>query len=182
MDEWNAGLRSYLQNAFDAAAKQDKGPVSSIYRNLKADKRQFNNLKAAMSPEQFKAFDDLMSVLEMVKRAPPEGSATATDLGSRDAFTGPVAKVVSKAIRSLNPINWPTRIADKIDDWSAGRNAEEMVNIITNPNAIKSLRRLKMLKPGTEKFITEMGYLTSIAGFDFLAGPPKNISAQVEAP
>lgn len=180
LPEWNAGLRSYLQNAFDTAAKLEQGPAPTLHKALKADTRQYANLKAAMEPNQFKAFNDFMDVLEMVKRAPKEGSPTATDIGGREAFAGSGAKTVGGIIRAFNPLNLPIAARNKIIDWSAGKNAAEMVNIITNPEAIKSLRRLKMLKPGTSKFITEMGYLTAISGFDVLKGPPEDQPAKVQ--
>lgn len=179
MDDWNAGLRSYLQNIFDTAAKQDQGPAVSLHRALKADARQYNNLKAAMTPKQFSAFEDFMSVLDMVKRAPKEGSPTATDVGSRDAFVGPGAKAASNTVRAINPINWPTAIANKIDDWSAGKNAAEMVDIITNPKAVQSLRRLRVLKPGSEKFIQELGYLGAVSGFSSMSSGPDDRSPEM---
>lgn len=172
MDEWNGAIRSYLQNAWDAAVKNggDSGPANSIWKNLKSDPRQYANLKAATTPKQMQALDDFFQVAEMVKRAPKEGSPTPTDLNKRPDFAGPAARFFGNVAKGANPLNWADAVGDKIFDVSAGKNVGKLANLITSPDAIQSLRKLKMLKPGTQKFITEAGYLGEAMGLSQLGG------------
>lgn len=179
MDEWNAGLRSYLQNVFDAAAKQDQGPAPSLFKTLKADTRQFNNLKAAMTPDQFRTFSDFMDVVEMVKRAPKEGSPTATDLGADKALVGPGTRAGAAVLKGINVFKLPENVADFFTEASIQRNAAKLVDLITSPNAAASLRRLKVLKPGTQKFIEELGYLSTIGATESLSGGVEDRSPSI---
>lgn len=172
MQEWNAGLRSYLQNAFGAATKTggDAGPANNIWKNLKADPRQYANLKAATTPAQLRSLDDFFAVAEMVKRAPKEGSPTATDLNARTDFAGGGAKTVGSIARGTNPLNWSKMLGDWFEEKSAAKNINQLADIITSPDAIQSLRKLRVLKPGTQKFITEAGYLTQAIGMSQVGG------------
>ena len=68
-----------------------------------ADLRQRAILSAAMTPNQRTAFQDFMRVMDMVQRAPAEGSPTATDLGARAAFAGPGARAVAAGTDAAGP-------------------------------------------------------------------------------
>jgi hypothetical protein len=164
VNEWNAGLRSFLDNAFQAAQKMAQGPANSLYKTLMADPRQAGNLKAAMSPTQWSAFNDFMKVLEMVRRAPAEGSPTATDLVSRSSFAGPIAKGISKVVGGLNPMELPDKVAHWITNISAGKNAADLVGIITNPGAVSKLRQLRIMSPGSKKWTSAIVDLAAMAG------------------
>jgi hypothetical protein len=161
MDEWNAGVRSYLDNLFQAAAKQQQGPATNLWSTISGNSKQLANLKAALAPDQFQALQDFMNVAKMVKRAPAEGSATAGDIGQRAAFASPLAKFAAGGARLLWPPNWPDMAREAILDASEGKNIERLVNTITQPDSIQLLRRLRALPPGSEKFTGALGQLAT---------------------
>lgn len=165
MDEWNAGLRSYLDNVFAQYAKQSQGPSSGIVRNVWDDTRQRANLKAAMTPDQFDAFKSLVeNVLRPVSRAPAEGSPTATDLGA--SFTGGAIKKAISGLRSMRPWDVPSILADHLENRASGAAAERIVDLITQPGSAASLRRLRMITPGTQGWINEVGNLATGIGIN----------------
>lgn len=185
MDEWNAGVRSFLQNTFDEAVKQggDAGPSNNLWKTISGDRRQLSNLKAALGGRQFEALEDFMKVAEMVKRGPKEGSPTATDLGARNRMAGPVARFTAKVAKGTNPLNWSDMVEASILETSAGKHAESLAKAITDPRAMESLRKLRRLPPGGQKFIQELGYLGGIMGWSQAAKPgtptePGSIPAQ----
>lgn len=164
LDQWNAGLSAYIGNAWESVAKQN-APASSFYRALKADPKQEKILKAAMSNDQWEAFDGLMRVMDMVRRAPVEGSPTATDLGGRSAFVGPGGRVVKTVAGAMSPQNIGQNIANFAADVSAGRNAEKIAALITNPGSVAELKKLRMLNPASEKALTIVDHvLTNVIG------------------
>jgi hypothetical protein len=165
MDEWNAGVRSYLANLFNAAQKE-AGPSTTLWNTIVRNKNQLNNLQAALAPDQFQALQDFMKVAEIVKRSPAEGSQTITDVGQRAAFANPIAKATAALVRGVNVLKWPEKVADMITEASEGKNIERLVHTITQPDSIQLLRRLRMLPPGSQKFAGALGQL----GTHFLAG------------
>jgi hypothetical protein len=168
MDKWDAATRSFLQNSFDDAVKAGgkAGPAYQIWKSIAGDTKQLANMKAALGPTQFQGLQDFLKVQEMISRALAEGSPTATDTGSRASFAGGMAKGTAAAVRGVNPLEWPNRIADKILDSSAGGNIKAVAKAITNPDAVKSLRRLRILPPSGKAFVKELGYLGSLLGWD----------------
>lgn len=114
-----------------------------------------------------------MNVLEAVKRSPAEGSATATDLNAD--FRGPIAKGASAVLRGAEFWQIPDQLAATIDKVAGGQGAKSMANLVTSPDALQSLQRLKMLKPGTQTFNKELGYLTTLVGLKAATGnSPQN--------
>ena len=150
IDEWNAGLRAHLTNMFTTAQKNE-AVEKSFYRAAYADPKRQALLKAAMSPEQFTAFDDFMKALDTVRKALPLGSPTATDLGGKAAFAGPGARTFGAIPKLLSPQNLGDNLSTFIQDNSAGRNAERIANIITQPGAIAELKKLRMIPPTGKK-------------------------------
>jgi hypothetical protein len=86
----------------------------------------------------------------------PEGSPTATDLGGREAFAGPAAKALSKLPRLLSPQNIGDNVADFALGMSSSKRIEAMGNVITNPQAIEQLQKLRTLSPLSQKALTIM--------------------------
>lgn len=155
LDDWNAGLRSYLTDAFSAAQK-NQNVAQSYYKSVAADPRQVATLKAAMSPEQHTAFKEFTDALDVVRRALPEGSPTATDLGGKEAFAGAAARTIGRAPKLFSPQNLGENISSFVMERSASKNAEVIANIITQPGAISELKKLRTLTPTSQKALTIM--------------------------
>jgi len=95
-----------------------------------------------MSPEQWKVFRDITDAFRQTGTAAQLNSTTAAQLLGQGTLEG---GTISKAIKgtagliSMSPLqglaNWQNR-------WRTGANAQNLVEIITSPEAIKTLQNL----------------------------------------
>ncbi|MBY0430323.1 MAG: hypothetical protein K2Q10_03925, partial [Rhodospirillales bacterium] len=174
-EEWNAGVRSYLAGTFDKALRRQTGPANEVFTTLFQDPRQRANLQAALTPPQYRGFEDLMKVFEMVRRAPPEGSTTITDQGGGDALVSPGVRLASRALKSMSLEVMP-RLSEWVDGLSAGRNAEQLAKVITTPAAVEELKKLRLLSPGSQKAITVLdGILARVGAYKVAPTPPERM-------
>lgn len=152
-DAWNAGLRAYMEDAFDKAGKVAMSNVSRPqaakasqgvrwWAELKGDKRQAARLKAAMTSDQWFATNKLMGVLEATGRALDFNSDTAfkqefiKDL-RREVGTGIVGKVNIPAMLR--------KAEEAYGDFRFGRGVEQIAQAITSEDSLKALTDLKGL-------------------------------------
>ena len=153
IDDWNAGLRSFLERRFQDAETKARGanPGANFYDSVFANERQRNTLKAAMSPQQWNAFDDLMKALEPLRRQAFEGSPTATDMGAKAAFEGGGSKAIGMAASAISPSTY-FNIAERVHGWtqniSSAKQAQIIADIITKPGAVDQLKYLRVVGPG----------------------------------
>ncbi len=155
LDEYNAGLRAYIQDKWAQAGKDTaagaKGNLAGAYRaSIFGDVRARDTLKAAMPADQYDAFTRFMNVLEAAGKAMPEGSPTATDLtamqGMKDKAGGVVKAVINTDV--TKPLG---AIGDWIENKSVAKQAEKIATIITSPDAISKMKELRKLSPTSEK-------------------------------
>lgn len=155
LDEYNAGLRAFIQDKWAQAGKDTaagaKGNLAGAYRaSIFGDVRARETLKAAMQPDQYDAFSRFMNVLEAAGKAMPEGSPTATDLtamkGLKDKAGG-----IAKTIANFDITKPLGAIGDWIENTSASKQAEKIATIITSPDGISKMRELRKLSPTSEK-------------------------------
>ena len=152
-DAWNATLRGFLQEKWDKAGREyfsglsrpDAGQVlqpARYWGALRGDTAMAARLQAAMSPEQWKVFRDITDAFRQTGTAAQLNSTTAAQLLGQGTLEG---GAISKAIKgtagliSMSPLqglaNWQNR-------WRTGANAQNLVEIITSPEAIKTLQNL----------------------------------------
>lgn len=177
---WQAGVRTYLENALrDAQAVTQTGAPANVagkfHQAVWGDQTLRANLAAAYGGgpagrARLHTFQQLMDVLEAAARSPAEGSPTATDLAGRAGFTGRGAKVTATAVEGANPFNVPKAAGSWIRNFSQGRNIRELADIYTNDNAMRELMRLRLMRPGTQQatrlvanVLEKYGYLESPA-------------------
>jgi len=106
-------------------------------------------MEAAMGSKRFKAFKDLMEVLEATGRVPKAQSMTEPAMQAAKAETREAAPVASTVLKPLNLRDWWLDM--KSGDWR-----EAMAKVITSPDGIKELEKLRKLKStssNTEKAI-----------------------------
>jgi hypothetical protein len=162
-DEWNAGLRSFLANQFEAASKEaasgENFNVGGKFRSsVFGTDTQKEAMKAAMSPEQWRGFNDLMTVLEASARVPIGGSRTI-----------PTGEAVSQMKREAAPIanfalNPATAVQRTYLDLKMGKYSEELADIITSPEGMKKLKQLRQWSPRSKKAFEIVSQLFTRAG------------------
>ena len=152
-DAWNATLRGFLQEQWDKAGREyfsglsrpDAGKVlqpAKYWAALRGDTTMAARLQAAMSPEQWKVFRDITDAFRQTGTAAQLNSTTAAQLLGQGTLEGGVTTKTIKGVAgviSLSPLqglaNWQHR-------WRTGANAQALVDIITSPEAMKTLQNL----------------------------------------
>jgi hypothetical protein len=165
IDEWNAGLRAFIQNKWSAAGKETAaGPRANLagaYRSsIFGDERARQAMKSAMSPEQYEGFSRFMDVLEAAARALPEGSPTATDMAGMAAMRGKAGGAV-KAVTNFDITKPLGQIGDWLENKAYGKQAEQIAQIITSPDGMAKLKELRKLTPGSMKARALVGQMLS---------------------
>ena len=150
--EWNAGLRSYLEDAFNSASKEyTSGSVSSgtkFRTAIYGTPRQKQSLRMAMSKDQWQGFQGLMDVLEAAGRVPLGGSRTAFAKEQIEEMKRGSARYIGEAAR--RPL---TFLQNSYQEMKFGNHAEGLAKIITSPDAMKQLKQLRTLSPTSQKRI-----------------------------
>jgi len=159
---WNALTRAWLQQNWEKAMKPTanatelKIDAGLAWKNiLFGDVRSAKTLQAALEPNQFQALTNLADVLEAAGRVNKLGSDTAfnakvlEDMRSNapGAFTA-----ITRFAGNLNLAQPLQAVAEWAEKRSFGKNAENLANIITDPDGIKKLRELKKLSPTSIKW------------------------------
>lgn len=179
--EWNDGLRSYLQSNFDKASKEFKtgnvNPGASFRASVFGTAKQKAAMQNAMSTEQWAGFNRLMDVLE--------ASGRVTVGGSRTHFAGEMEKEMSSqamgisgkvAQNVLDAPGIPRRLGQWVKEMKAGNYNENIANIITSPKAMEDLKALKYYKPGSIKAMALVSQVLAQYGFSE-AGDPSDVPA-----
>lgn len=160
----DAVTRGYLQSVFEKALKEtQQGVVENI--GGKARKAMFGTvldrrmLRAAMTPEQYRGFSDLMEVLQATTRGTSRGSDTAFNQAQqqimKEEAKGKLAKTADLVTLSKQ------RIMDSIEQIRLGKYTEEMARLFTSGKTLKEYRRaanvLKANNPSSEAYWDALG-------------------------
>lgn len=174
IDEWNAGLRSFMENTLENAMKplREGGEVGNVagalYQSI-MEPRQWRVIEAALPQAEAANLRALMEVMQAASRIAPLGSQTATDLAAGAAVG---AERIGGGIRTAGRLMSPGRIALEgpamlMDAIAAARTPEARIQFaerFTDPAALRTLANLRMLSPRSEqamrlalRFITTAG-------------------------
>ena len=152
-DAWNATLRGFLQEKWDKAGREyfsglsrpDAGKVlqpAKYWAELRGDTTMAARLQAAMSPEQWKVFRDITDAFRQTGTAAQLNSTTAAQLLGQGTLEGGLATRTIKGAAGVISMNPLQGIANWQHSWRTGANAQNLVEIITSPEAIKTLQNL----------------------------------------
>ena len=162
-DAWDAVTRSYMQEVWNKAktpAKNQRGmklDTGNAWRNmLIGDENSAAALRAALSPQQYTALNDLAEVLEASARVQKLGSDTAFNQEilkqmKQQAKGDPVAMAAMGAGTLLQPQNWGKMVADWAVERRFANDADKLAQIITDPSGIAKLRELRQMSPTSAK-------------------------------
>lgn len=153
-DTWNALLRQFVREEAATAMKtMADGELRNVAGGLSkrlGDDFTSANLRAAMSPAQFREYEDLMDVFRAAARGMDANSDTAFKQEMIKRAKNDAGGVLARITRNVNP----ARLLDNMAEFFANRNyerqAESVANIITSGDrqAITRLRQLRQLDDG----------------------------------
>ena len=170
-DDWNAMLRSYLQDTFEQAGKQTMSsgiPVNQAPKwqaAMTGNPRQYRILEKSMSQSQFQGFKDMMDVFEAMGRTAGAGAGSQTmtrqegaALLRRESGAG----AVGQAAGVMSPQNYGATVKNWLAEVRLGNHAEKLAEVMTSPDGMKRLKELKRLSPNDQRFIAGTSSLFGI--------------------
>lgn len=153
-DLWNSFVRQFMQeetaNSLRAMASGEMRNVGGNISKALGSEPMTANLRAALTPQQFREFSDIMDVFRSTARAIDANSDTAFKQEMIKRAKNAAGGGVARLVRNLNP----AKAIENTADWFAERNyerqAEAIARIITSGDrqAIMRLRQLRQLEPG----------------------------------
>jgi len=171
-EAWNAVTRAYLEEQWNLAKKPiksqqgDKLDTGNSWQNvLLGDIKQQKAMRIALGNDQFNALRDLSEVLQAAGRVKKLGSDTAfnqlitEELVKNPPITSTATGVARAAGAALQPQNYGKMIADWATKKDAANNAEQLVRLITNSDAIGQLKQLRRMSPTSAKYWAGLGQL-----------------------
>ena len=187
LDDWNAGLRTFLEDRFeDAARVLASGRPGNIpgkfTTSLFGDKRSREVMQAAMSRRQFQGFRKLMEVFEAAARTLPEGAPTATDAIGAQALRSRYGAIGRGAAAMFSPQNLGTLVGRAFGEFRAGRQLDVLADAVTSPEAVDALERLRILNPKSERARTMAIALLPNVGGGALLGAARPRPADAAPP
>lgn len=159
-DAWNNGVRAYVQDAIDKASTSQEGlNAAMLRRKVWSNTDVRANLQAAMTPEQFKGFENFLGTVEDVAKTMPINSLThsrgAASAALANAAGGtPANKLVRGVGTVLSPSSYFTgakMLTDPLDAWITGRNVRGVVDNLFSPNGMQMLEDMARVAPGTNR-------------------------------
>lgn len=186
VETWNEAKAAYLSNTWDAASKQSmsssQGPGTAgakFSAMLMGDQRQQRLLQSAMEPEQYRGISDLAEVLEATGRVPLHGSPTTWNTEALEQVKESSRPLVAKIVRNINPATFLKSFDQTATNWAMQGKLSKMADVYTSPDALRRLRELRVVQPGTARGVTALAQLASDIGGEFVSDVLATSSATV---
>ncbi len=165
---WNALLRTHVKQAFrDAVKTGTKNIGGQLRKRLFGDLDQKDILRAAMSKQQYKNFDDLMKIFERTALTAGKESTTATRQVALAQLEQEARGVLSKGIRAATrPLYTYQRIfGDFAIQLRSDRYKEALADLLLSGKAATQLKNMLQLKPGSQILLKRLSvFLTTLGG------------------
>lgn len=157
--------RAFLQAEWESAGKQTLAGESvnqgaKFRLSLFGDAPSQRRIKAMLSPQEHSALQDMADVLEASGRVKPLGSDTEWNKElmkqARNNATPMWARITGNAV---SPQKWGELVKDWATEKNLVKHAQEVTDIITNPEGRKLLKELKVVSPNSIRFKVGVGHL-----------------------
>jgi hypothetical protein len=169
-DVYNSALRVYLEDIWGRIKKpigDSTKEFSGFWRATAGDKRQARILKEAMSPEQWKRFEDFSEMLRRVSLIAVKESKTAT----RQLEMAQEKSMGNLAFRAYAyPLfTWKKLVVDKVQTLQSAKNRAKLLNALIDPRSGRELSKIKKLGVGTAAGMRALGtFSTMVIGGEYL--------------
>ncbi len=164
---WDALLRTHLKGKLRDVAKTDTGNLGGqLRKKLFSDLDQREILQEAMTPTQFKNFENLMEVLERTAITTGQESTSIPRAFSASQMSEEAGGFLGKAQRVVShPLySWKRGISDWRARLRSEKYQEKLLDAMTDERTTGQLQRMLQLKPGSRKFLTQLGTFLAIVG------------------
>jgi hypothetical protein len=171
LDDWNAGLRGFLEGRLDDAMKGlvtggDVGNVpGKLYAGLWGDPAQRKMMEAALGdPARVASMDRLMDIFRAASRVLPEGSPTATDTGAGTDAVGKGLRFLGKMFSMQTYMNPGDKIIEGINVLRTPAARMQLADYLLSPRGMSEMAKFRMLAPNTQRALGAAGDLLVNAG------------------
>jgi hypothetical protein len=165
-EEWNAGVRAYLQDAIARASTSQAGLNPAMLRrqvwaNMEDGVRA--NMQAAMTPEQFAGFNRFMQTVERVAQTFPQNSLTVQRQGGQEALRAAGEDGFNRLLRGVGTVfsdqvlSVVRRGLGGIADWRNARNVAGVIDNLFSPQGLQYLEQMARLNPSSRAAIVATG-------------------------
>lgn len=165
-EEWNAGIRAYLQDAIARASTSQAGlnPTMlrrQIWANVEDGVRA--NMQAAMTPAQFAGFNRFMQTVEKVAQTFPTNSLTVQRIGGQEAMRAAGEDSANRLLRGVgntlspNVANVVRDGLNSVADWRNARNVAGVIDNLFSPQGLQYLEQMARLSPASRGAIVATG-------------------------
>lgn len=159
-NEWNLGVRAYIEDAIDRASTSLEGlNAANLRRKVWSNADVRANLQAAMTPDQFKGFQNFLATVEDVAQTMPINSLThqrGAAAGELNALASNTA--ANKLVRGVGMAGSPQTyfmglrtITDPLDAWITGRNVKSVMGSLFSPDGMQMLEDMARVAPGSNR-------------------------------
>lgn len=151
---WNGFVRQFLHeettNVLRTMASGEMRNVGGGVSKALGSEPMLENIKAALTPKQFREFSDMLDVFRATARAVDSNSDTAFKQEMLKRAKQEAGGIVGRVVRNVNPAKLLENTAAFFENRNYERQAEALANIITSGDraAINRVRALKHLEPG----------------------------------
>lgn len=164
--------RNYLGTMFSQATKDLQAGGNQLggakfSQSIKGNADQQKNLEAVMralpnGDERWAGASRFLEILDATGKRPAIGSNTAEKLAMQEQFkNGSLGSEVANAIMTAGT-KLPKRLTDYYQQMQAGKNGEQLANILLDPQSEKLFRALasdKLSVPASLALVTRLTYL-----------------------
>lgn len=185
-DEWNQLSRSYLYLRMRDFAKPGVGQENRLTqpalwaRDMFFDPDVRENMKAALTPQQFGNFNALAELFRKTAVVPRGGSDTASKLYGAKQLEDEGRTMLSNAVGvARQPL---LKLQNAIDHITIGDFAAKLVERITQPDAAQKLKQLRTMTPNSAKMVSAFGSFLGVLAAPTAAQEPAPEAPQVVIP
>jgi len=168
-EAWQQVKRAYLedlwQNASTQFATSNPAMAGAKYAaSVRGNQKQWNMLREALDPKEFRAFSDLLDVMEATGRGLRGNSETVEKGVSRanmgreaTGLLGTAAAVVDSPGKAFHG-----QLGEWLREVQLGNHAEKVAEIITSPDGMRKLAQLRKLSPNDQRLRVGVAQLFGI--------------------
>jgi hypothetical protein len=167
-DEWNAGVRSYIQDALDKAGKSQDGlNPARLHGDLFGNADTRKAIKAGLSPEQYEGFENFVKTVGDAARTYPMNSLTAMRQEANKNLAGaasnsPTVKAI-RAARNLGTVtSWPNvvgRLFGQVEQRAIQRDMSRIIDNLFTPDGMKYLEEMSKYSLGSVRMVNATGQI-----------------------
>jgi len=169
-EAWNGVVRQFMQDhAMKALQENAKGSVSNVGGNIAkriGDDLTEANLRVAMNPAQFRAYQDIVDVFRATGRALDANSDTAFKQEAIKQAKNRAGGWIARALRNVNPAEALRNSSAYFADRNYERQAADIARLFSQGDrtAIEQLRQLRQLSPSDVRRQVILGHLLTQGG------------------